>query len=219
MAEITVERQVGILDAPSQFIDFLARHWLLFANTFVGIFAGLPFLAPVLAMLGADGPARLIYFVYQFTCHQLPQRSFFLGGPQFAYSFDQIAAATGGIDFWSFYHNPLTLPALGYQVAYCQRDVAIYSTIFLAGLLFALVRSWLRPLPLWAVALFALPMAVDGFTQLFALRESTWELRLLTGSLFGLGMVWLGYPYLEWGFQDIQRSLVGVGRQNPQHPA
>lgn len=207
MAELTAKREVSVPDAPGRVIDFLAQHWLLIANTLVGIFAGLPFLAPVLALLGADGPARLLYFIYQFTCHQLPQRSFFLGGPKFAYSFEEIAAVTGRTSFWELWHNPLTLPALGYQVAYCERDVAIYGSIFLGGLLFALIRSRLHPLPLWAFVLFALPMAVDGFTQLFGLRESTWELRLWTGSLFGLGSVWLAYPYLEWGFGDIRHSL------------
>lgn len=203
-----MDRRVEILDAPGRVISFLARHWLLFANTLVGIFAGLPFLAPVLALLGVEGPARLIYFIYQFTCHQLPYRSFFLGGPKFTYSIEEIVAVTGRAEIWDLFHHPLTLPALGYQVAYCERDVAIYGTIFLAGLLYALVRGRLRPLPLWAAALFALPMALDGFTQLFGFRESTWELRLLTGGLFGLAAVWLAYPYLEWGFQELGDSTL-----------
>jgi uncharacterized membrane protein len=40
-------------------------------------------------------------------------------------------------------------------------------------------------------------MALDGFTQLFCYRESNWELRLLTGALFGLASAWLAYPRLE----------------------
>jgi uncharacterized membrane protein len=42
-----------------------------------------------------------------------------------------------------------------------------------------------------------MPMAVDGFTQLFGLRESTWQLRTLTGGLFGLACVWFGFPLLD----------------------
>jgi len=207
MTEMTLDRRVEMLDAPGRVINMLARHWLLLANTLVGIFAGLPFLAPLLAMLGVEGPARLIYFIYQFTCHQLPYRSFFLGGPKLTYSIEEIVTVTGRAEIGDLFHHPLTLPALGYQVAYCERDVAIYGTLFLAGLLYALVRGRLRPLPVWVAALVALPMAVDGFTQLFGLHESTWELRLLTGSLFGLAAVWLAYPYLDGGFQEIMASL------------
>ena len=42
-----------------------------------------------------------------------------------------------------------------------------------------------------------LPMAIDGTTQMFGLRESTWELRVLTGTLFGLGNVWFALPLIQ----------------------
>jgi uncharacterized membrane protein len=85
----------------------------------------------------------------------------------------------------------------GSQVAICERDVAIYGAIGLTGLLFALVgRSW-RPLPWrWYFALL-IPIAVDGTTQALGIRESSWELRLATGTLFGVATVWLAYPHLE----------------------
>lgn len=50
-------------------------------------------------------------------------------------------------------------------------------------------------------------MALDGFTQLFGFRESTWELRLITGALFALSCVWFGFPYLEQAFADMRRDL------------
>jgi uncharacterized membrane protein len=43
------------------------------------------------------------------------------------------------------------------------------------------------------------PMALDGGTQLFGWRESTWELRTLTGIIFGLGVCWFVLPYIEYG--------------------
>jgi uncharacterized membrane protein len=93
------------------------------------------------------------------------------------------------------------------QVAFCQRDTAIYATLFLAGLAFALLRRRLRPLA-WP-AFFALiaPMALDGFTQLFGLRESTPELRVITGTLFGIASVWLLYPHLEAGMAELAAVL------------
>ena len=44
-------------------------------------------------------------------------------------------------------------------------------------------------------------MAIDGFTQLFGWRESTPELRTLTGALFGLASVWLIYPRIDAMFE------------------
>jgi uncharacterized membrane protein len=47
-------------------------------------------------------------------------------------------------------------------------------------------------------------MALDGLTQLAGWRESTWELRLATGLLFGVASGWLLYPRFE---QSFRRSL------------
>jgi|GEM_PF-943405 len=85
----------------------------------------------------------------------------------------------------------------GQQMAICQRCLAIYAVLGLVGLLFHLVRHRLRPLNFWQFGLFCLPMAVDALTQLFGWRESTAELRLLTGGLFAFGTVWYFYPYIE----------------------
>lgn len=99
----------------------------------------------------------------------------------------------------------------GYQMAMCERNVAIYGSMSLAGLLFGLTRGRLRPLPWrWYLAL-SVPIAVDGFTQLFGWRESTWELRAVTGTLFGVATVWLAYPHLERFAQDI--LAVGTRRR------
>jgi len=48
-----------------------------------------------------------------------------------------------------------------------------------------------------------LPMALDGGTQLFGLRESNWLLRSLTGAIFGIASVWLAYPYIEDAMQEV----------------
>lgn len=95
----------------------------------------------------------------------------------------------------------------GQPMAYDQRMTGIYTTFLLAGLAFIPLRRRLRPLR--GPVFFALiaPMAIDGFTQLFGWRESTPELRLLTGALFGLACVWLLYPYLERGMGEIVRIL------------
>lgn len=63
----------------------LSRNWLGVALTMLGIYIALPFAAPTLMKLGAEGPARAIYFIYGPFCHQFAFRSFFLYGEQYAY--------------------------------------------------------------------------------------------------------------------------------------
>lgn len=94
-----------------------------------------------------------------------------------------------------------------HQVAYCHRDLAIYSGFFLCCIAYALLRDRMKPLSLRGAILFSIPMAIDGFSQLFGLRESTWELRFLTGGLFAIGVAWLILPRLEIGFTEIRRML------------
>ncbi len=102
----------------------------------------------------------------------------------------------------------------GHQMAVCERCLAIYAALGLLGLFFQLVRYRLRPITFWQYGLLALPMALDGFTQLFGWRESNWELRLLTGALFGLGTVWYMYPQIEtwmnrlkaWAGRELQQA-------------
>ena len=108
----------------------------------------------------------------------------------------------------------------GEQMGLCHRMTAIYVGSLLAGLGYALVRNRLRPVGYRGLFLFATPMAIDGFTQLFGLRESTWELRLLTGSLFAFGVMWFALPRLEDGFREIRevvekrfRKLARQGRK------
>jgi uncharacterized membrane protein len=142
--------------------------------------------------IGRDDLASWIYRLYASACHQWSFRSYFLFGPRPTYSFDELNVLVPGAAY-SF----LGSPDLGYKVAFCERDVAIYTGALLAGLLFVAARSKLRPLRFsWFMALI-IPMALDGFTQLVGLRESSAELRTLTGLLFGVAGVWLVFPRLE----------------------
>jgi len=107
----------------------------------------------------------------------------------------------------------------GQQVAYCQRDLAIYVGVFVLGLVYALVRRWLKPLSWRGAFLLALPMALDGSTQLVGLRESTWQLRLVTGTLFALAVVWFVYPRLETGFAEVLSVLSRREAKEPERPS
>ncbi|UCC63275.1 MAG: DUF2085 domain-containing protein [Anaerolineae bacterium] len=186
-----------------------AKHWLLVFNLLLGLYAGLPVLAPALMASGMEGPARLIYTVYRPMCHQLPWRSFFLFGERPHYTEDYLISRVGKeplADLWtarSFYGTP----ELGYKLALCERDIATYGMMLLGGMLFGLVRKRLKPLPWLVFLLLLVPMAVDGGLQFIGLWESTPLRRVITGGLFGAGAIWLAYPYFELGMQDIRREL------------
>jgi uncharacterized membrane protein len=184
----------------------LARHWLALANLFWGLYVGLPLLAPVLMDAGWTLPAKVIYTVYRPACHQRPERSYFIGGPEIAYTPEELEAA--GVDLDPFARD-IGNETVGWKVAFCERDVAIYGAIFVTGLAYALVRRRLKDwrMPFRYFALFLIPMAIDGLLQLFGLYESTWLRRTITGVIFGVGAAFFAYPYLEEGFADIRRTL------------
>src|SRR5215472_8657680 len=85
----------------------------------------------------------------------------------------------------------------GHQFGLCARNLSIYASMFLGSLVFVLSKKRLPGIPWWLWILMILPMALDGLTQMFGLRESTWELRLITGTLFGSGSVWFVLPYIQ----------------------
>jgi uncharacterized membrane protein len=184
----------------------LAKHWLALINLFWALYVVLPFLAPIL--MNADGvvPAKVIYTLYRTACHQRPERSYFIGGPELTYSSEDLAAA--GVDVDPFARD-IGNKQVGWKVAFCERDVAIYGTIFVAGLVYGLVRrrmlGWRMRFRIFL--LFLIPMGIDGVLQLFGLHESTWLLRTITGVIFGVGAVFFAYPYLEEGFADIRRTV------------
>jgi uncharacterized membrane protein len=204
--------------AVDRFVARLARHWLALFNTIVAVFVLLPFLAPLLMHMGLERPASVIYLVYQPTCHQLPERSFFLFGPQGAYSVAELEAENAIPAGTTLPQRGMMRyvgnPDIGYKIAICERDVAIYGSILLGGLLYGVARSTLArrgrrvpKLPVKIYLIFLLPMLTDGVTQLMGLRESTWQLRLATGMLVGLATVWLAYPHIDDAMRDSLKAM------------
>lgn len=229
----------------------LARRWLLFLNLLVALYVGLPMLAPVFMQAGLTGPGRLIYTIYSPMCHQLASRSFFLFGDQIAYprelagssltpieaympSIPEFAESSTDPSRWSTFLLParqfLGNEQMGYKMALCQRDISLYLGILFGGVVYGLLRRrfTIRPMPFWLFLLIGLlPIALDGFSQLFSqffvgsdiefltslfpLRESSPLIRSLTGLVFGLSIVWVAYPRLDVQFglmaEDQARKL------------
>lgn len=87
---------------------------------------------------------------------------------------------------------------LGHQLALEHREIAMFGAQLGGGLLFGLLRGrWRGRLGVWSLLLFSLPMAWDGFSQMFGLRASDWQTRTWTGALFALAFVFWFYPLLE----------------------
>lgn len=97
----------------------------------------------------------------------------------------------------------------GYQVCYCHRCTALYTTIALAGLCCGLLRPT-RGLSNRLFALLLLPMAIDGGWHLLddliaaplrspdsSVGSLNFWLRMITGALAGLGLVLWAYPRME----------------------
>jgi uncharacterized membrane protein len=173
---------------------------------------------------GLEGPARLIYTIYRPTCHQLPDRSFFLFGPQTVYSVEDLETA-GAIPAGLNTFQRLMLrytgnEDVGYKVGLCERDIGIYTGLLIVGISYGILNAALRRrgrqfprMRWWVYALTVLPIAVDGLTQLFGFRESNWLLRLITGFLFGFSSAWLLYPAIGRAMDDIARS--SAARNSP----
>jgi uncharacterized membrane protein len=199
-------RTRDLVIATDKAIFRLAKHWLALANLFWGLYVGLPLLAPILMNAGWTLPAKVIYTIYRPACHQRPTRSYFLYGPKVAYSPEELAVA--GVDVGPFSRD-IGNERVGWKVAFCERDVAIYGSIFLVGLAYGLGRrrlgKWQMPFRYYII--FLVPMGIDGVLQLLGFYESTWLLRTITGVIFGVGSVLFAYPYLEEGFADVRQTV------------
>jgi uncharacterized membrane protein len=229
-------RRGQTISGSDRFMDWISRHYLALINLFMFLYFGLPILAPVLMKTGATFPANVIYTIYKPLCHQFGFRSFFLFGEQPYYplkeaglpgvkTFDQV---TGFVDL----ENPVAYSrfqarqftgnqTVGYKMALCERDMAIYGAIVLFGIIYALTGRRLKPLHwiLWILIGLG-PIGLDGFSQLFSqmdwswlasilpYRESTPFLRVLTGALFGFTTAWFAYPYMEESMMETRQFFI-----------
>jgi uncharacterized membrane protein len=138
---------------------------------------------------------------------------------------DHIRSADAIYSFFGlfFHQNPnRSFHLFGYKFACCERCAAIYFSIAIFGLLFALMRTQLRrPRYVEIVALSA-PVVLDGLAVGSGLYAGNAVVRVITGALFGFAMIWLLYPRFENGFTGIRlrleslfERLVAQGRTRP----
>lgn len=218
-------RNVSGLD---RFTYWLSKYYIWVITFFLTLYVGLPFLAPVLVRAGATGPANIIYTIYRPLCHQLAFRSWFLFGEQPFYPREM-----AGMDQIQSYEditnqNEIDVRAaqkfvgneqIGYKVALCERDTAIYASMLFFALVFIISGRKLKSLP-WYIWLFIglIPIGLDGGSQLpslaanlptwIPLRESTPIIRTITGTLFGLTTAWYLFPLIEESMAETKTVLL-----------
>ena len=223
-------RTHGTVRQPARGLSWSARHWLLIVNLAMALFIGGTLLAPLLMRLGLEAPARAIYVFYGLNCHQLPERSYFLFGPDGinTYSLEQVIG--WGADP-AYLRGFVGNAEVGFKLGMAQRNTAIFTTALLAGLVYALLRKRIPRLRWPFLLLLILPMALDGGSHMISevtglgfrdpnawlaaltggvlpetfyagttLGSFNWFMRSLTGALFAVGCVWFAFPYLERGF-------------------
>lgn len=109
-------------------------------------------------------------------------------------------------------------PQMGYKMTICERDIAIYTALFIGGVIYSVprVRRRLRPVPLWIFFILGVaPIGIDGFSQWFGypplqlwpVRETMPVFRVLTGALFGISVAWLGFPHINDAMRDTQEEI------------
>ena len=145
--------------------DWISDHWFEAFLILYGIWVWLPFLAPVLMKLGLSTAGNVIYVLYSFFCHQLPERSFFFFGEKTMYSLNEIQSA------WQNTANPMILreftgnELMGWKVAWSDRMISFYNGVWMFALAWWPLRRRLKPLSWWGFVLLLLPMIVDGSTH------------------------------------------------------
>jgi uncharacterized membrane protein len=115
----------------------------------------------------------------------------------------------------------------GYQVAYCTRNVALYSSLLVGGLVYARMRPRLRQhdaheqvsykgLSIPLAILLCLPILFDALSHSFGLRDAgavlgwlgqsdlvgstNWWLRQITAVLAGLALTFAIFPRVDTSF-------------------
>lgn len=216
------------LGARERFSLWFSRHYLALINFVLALYVLLPILAPVMMKLGRVETASRIYRLYRPLCHQLAYRSFFLFGEQ-AYYPQDVMPGSDRLSYLEVSGNPdddmqlasafIGNESAGYKIALCQRDLAIYASMLLFGIVFVFARAKFKPLSWWLWILLAIgPMGLDGVWQLVSqmqlsflswlpVHESTPFLRVLTGATFGWFTAWFGYPAIEESVCDQRLRL------------
>jgi uncharacterized membrane protein len=169
-----------------------------------------------------SGIGKFLYLFFSKFCHQYAHRSWFLFGEQAFYPLylennSELKSITDvfqiPIEDIDASRNIIGNEIVGFKVAICQRDVAIYSSLLLFALFYIPSRRKIKKIPIYLWFLFGIiPIGIDGLWQLISsielldlqilFHESTPLIRTITGSLFGFFTGWYLFPAIEENLHD-----------------
>ncbi|HNZ70593.1 MAG TPA: DUF2085 domain-containing protein [Candidatus Dojkabacteria bacterium] len=182
------------------------------------VYSTLPIIAPISFKLGAPKIGVAIHKIYHVLCHQRVERSIYLFGEESLvqfYTVDELKEKHqipkvnpdppyDGAEEFYFGYPYWGNEQIGYKIAYCIRDTALYSTTaFTALLMYSLYAFGIlkKKIPVLIYVALMIPMAFDGVFQtmleygiftfikepLYSLYVDNIAKRIITGALFGVG--------------------------------
>lgn len=181
-------------------------HWIL--SLFFIVYVTFPIMAPYFLQSDTPQVGWWIHTVYHFGCHQRPERSLFFYGDKISYSSSELEAFgyQGSIIGYPFVGNT----EIGFKTALCVRDLFLYSSMGITGILICANRLRVS-INKWLIVFGIMPMVLDGGIQFISeflyYSQSRWGLELakpfyisnnvtraLTGTLFGItfGIILIG---------------------------
>lgn len=212
---------------------WFSKHYAWAFVILLFLYTGMALIAPVFMKVGWETPANVLYVFYKPFCHQLAFRSFFLFGEQAYYPRDlagiegittyddllkdgEIENYSGLLDARNF----IGTETIGYKTALCQRCLAIYGSMGIFAIIYALSGNKIKP-PAWYwwILIGMGPIGLDGLSQIpgmlginlpewMIIRESTPLFRVVTGTLFGGMTMWYLLPQVEDSMRSTRMHLM-----------
>jgi uncharacterized membrane protein len=210
-------------------VAWLSKHWLALVNTMFGAYVGLPFLAPLLLAHGFTRSANAIYWVYQFLCHLLPSRAYFIEGEQVCLCHRCIAIYgtlfISGLAFNLVRRRVKPLPGRWYLLfmlpmaldggmdlasEVLQLPFVSMWMLWVIGVVVIGLVAWIvytQKQLTWPVAAFlACGLLSLAYLQFIGPHQSNFYLRNATGFIYGVGTIWVVYPLLQESFNEVRQE-------------
>lgn len=175
---------------------------IFYLSIIIFVYVLFSFLAPILSSIGYVNISNRIYQVYELFCHQRVERSLFLFGDKSFYTVAELKEisylpkdSTSG-QYPEYYgHDFNGNEVIGYKVAICIRDVALYLSF---GLTLLLISFQSKVKVKWQyVFILVAPIFIDVGTQMvfekmrlggeFLNFINNVDKRIITGFFAGIG--------------------------------
>jgi uncharacterized membrane protein len=163
----------------------VARHWLFLFNSVAVLYAGLPWISPALREAGYERLGGLIFAIYRFGafCHQLPERSFFVGRHQVCYCHRCTALYT-------------TVAVTGLLYGLIRWRFPLSTRLLLLAAVPILIDGLTH-----LIADIAPGLGLRSMTD--AVGSLNFWLRMATGTIFGAAAILWLYPRIDQQFADV----------------